>query len=164
MNPYMTLTLATSMCVGAPSFGVSGEAAYISEQSARTWGQLQNSNAFGSASLFEDLDALAEECGHPGWDGYGAPAVSHESIRQARWVLQSLPLGTPRPTLGIESDGQVTLEWYRSPRRTLSVSIAPDGLLHYAALIGFARQYGTEAFTGQFPRNLLGLLRRVQPA
>jgi hypothetical protein len=56
------------------------------------------------------------------------------------------------------------MEWYRSPRRTLSVSVAPGDDLHYAALFGPSRVYGTEAFFGEIPEGILNLIRRVYGA
>jgi hypothetical protein len=164
MNTYMVATLAYSLSAGTPSLGVSGEALYIGTRSAQTWDQLQRSVSLGNASLFDELEALSEECGQADWDGYGAVGITRETIAQAERVLRSLPLGTSRPSIGAESDGQVTLEWHAAPNRTLSVSVSSDGSLHYAALLGSARQFGTEAFVGQFPRNILALVRRVQQA
>lgn len=164
MKRYVVATLATSLCAGTPSPGVSGEAVYIDNQSANTRGQLQRSATFGNASLFDDLDALADECAEANWDGYGAVAVSPETIAQAKRILRSLPIGTARPSIAAEPDGQITLEWHSSPKRTLSLSIDEDGSIHYAALFGLARQFGTEAFVGEFPRTVLSLVHRVHQA
>ena len=68
------------------------------------------------------------------------------------------------PSIGAEPDGQITVEWYRSPQRTLSVSISPDGELHYAALLGSAKTCGTEPFTGAVPNVVADLIHRVTAA
>jgi hypothetical protein len=111
--------------------------------------------------LAQNLATLAKRCRLPGWDGFGAEPVREETVLAAARFLQSLPHGTPPPAIGAEPDGDVALEWYRSPRRTISVSVTADGNLHYAALLGPNKQYGTEVFVGQVPEPILDLVRRV---
>src|SRR6266511_2268159 len=96
--------------------------------------------------VFEELLKTFEECREANWDGHGAQAVHEETCHLARQFLAALPLSTPLPSIGAEPDGQITVEWYRSPQRTLSVSISPEGELHYAALLGSTKAYGTEPF------------------
>jgi hypothetical protein len=52
-------------------------------------------------------------------------------------------------------------EWHRSRRRTLSVSVSPEGELHDAALIGPNRAFGTETFFDEVPVTIVDLIRRV---
>ncbi len=98
---------------------------------------------------------------NPNWDGYGAEPLRMETVQKARRFLDSLPLGFPAPTLGAEPDGQITLEWYQSQRRTLSISVSPEGDLHYAALLGHNKAYGTESFSGEIPKRILELVRSL---
>jgi hypothetical protein len=63
--------------------------------------------------------------------------------------------------VGAEPDGHITLEWYRGPRWTLSVSVSPDGMLYYAALFGSSEVRGAEPFFGDVPDIILSLIRRV---
>ena len=74
----------------------------------------------------------------PNWDAYAA-APGEEAFFLAYRFLEPLPLGAPAPSVGAEADGHVTLEWHRSPRRTLSVSVSAQGDLHYAARLGPSR-------------------------
>jgi hypothetical protein len=104
---------------------------------------------------------MYEQCREQNWDGYGAASVEDETYRQAYRFIESLPWGMPVPTVGAEPDGHVTLEWHRSPRRTLSVSISPDGDLHYAALLGISKAYGSEPFFDEAPAAILNLIQRV---
>ncbi len=114
--------------------------------------------------VFEELLKTFEECREPNWDGYGAQPVSEETYRLALQFLQSLPIGMAAPSVGAEPDGHLTVEWYRTPRRTLSVSITSDGELHFAALLGSAKTYGTELFTGAVPKVVTDLIHRVTAA
>ena len=110
---------------------------------------------------FEELFQTFEECREPNWDGYGAQPVSDETYHLTSKFLTALPPGTPGPSLGAEPDGHITVEWYRSPRQTLSVSLSPEGDLHFAALLGSGKTYGTEPFIGEVPKIIFDLIRRV---
>ena len=112
--------------------------------------------------VFEELLKTFEECCEPNWDGYGAQAVREETYHLAHQFLAALPLSTPLPSIGAEPDGQITVEWYRSPQWTMSVSISPDGDLHYAALLGAERICGTETFRAKMPRVLSDLIARIE--
>jgi hypothetical protein len=110
---------------------------------------------------FEALFQTFEECREPNWDCYGAQPVREETYDLAHQFLTALPLSTPVPSIGAEPDGQITVEWYRSPRQTLSVSVSPEGDLHFAALLGSGKTYGTEPFIGEVPKIISDLIRRV---
>jgi hypothetical protein len=114
--------------------------------------------------VFDELCSVADECHSPNWDGYGALPITDETYRLAFRFLEVLPPGTPAPSVGAEPDGHITLEWYSSPTRTLSVSVSPEGELHYAALIGPAKAYGTELFLGASPKVIVDLIHRVMAA
>jgi hypothetical protein len=118
--------------------------------------------ALDSSNVFEELLRTFHECREPNWDGYGAQALREETYHIAHQVLTILPLSTTVPSIGAEPDGQITLEWYQSPQRTLSVSISPNGDLHYAALLGTERICGTEAFRARMPAVLRGLIMRIE--
>ena len=112
--------------------------------------------------VFEELLKTFEECREPNWDGYGAQSVREETYDLAHQFLAALPLSTPVPSIGAEPDGQITVEWYRSPQRTLSVSVSPNGDLHYAALLGAERICGTETFRARMPQVLSDLIARIE--
>lgn len=162
----MTIALARHASFttsGGQTFGSSGASEYVLKQIAQGWAQLRKSNSFGAgiATAAEELRGVADECGVIGWDGYGAAPVEQETIQQAKLFLNALPLGMAAPSVGAEPDGQITFEWYQSPRRILSVSVSPEGDLHYAALLGYRKSYGTEPFFGEIPSDILNLVRRV---
>lgn len=117
------------------------------------------SSTLGHQEALDELWEVWEECREANWDGYQALPVEQEAYHAAYKLIESLPLGFPRPSIGAEPDGQVTLEWYKSPRRCLSVSVDPDGLLHYAGLYGANKRYGTLAFFSSAPNELIQLVR-----
>lgn len=149
-----------SIVIRTPGFSDAARFVQFATQAKRR--HLQESRSLGSAgTLNEELGAVWQKCREPGWDGFNALPVETDALRNAYLLLESLPLGIPKPSIGAEPDGCLTLEWHRSARRTLSVSVTPDGNLHYAALLGPNRTYGTEAFFGEIPDPILELIQRV---
>lgn len=124
--------------------------------------KLRELATFGVSSHIEgELREAFADCREADWDGYDALPVSYDSYLMAEQFLLALPLGTPLPTVGAEPDGQLTLEWSRGIRRSLSISFDPAGDLHYAALIGPGGRSGTEPFVDAVPRVILDLIRQV---
>jgi hypothetical protein len=114
-------------------------------------------SVLGHQEAFEELADVWQECRNPGWDGYGAKAVEQETLHGTYILIESLPLGFPRPSISAQPDGQLTLEWYRSPTRTLSLSIDPDGFIHYAGLFGLEKHFGTLPMLDGLPAQILRL-------
>ena len=165
----MIIEMAASAIIsvgGAPTHGASETARYVAFETEEGRRHLENSYAFGMAGkgVLSELLQTVIECRDSNWDGYGAEPVSDVTYQFAQQFLRSLPLGISAPTIAAEPDGHLTVEWYRSPRRTLSISISPDGDLHYAALIGTAKAFGTEPFFGEAPRAIVNLIHRVTAA
>lgn len=154
--------LISTAALSVPSRGSSDAARYISEQTAISLSHLKQSHAFGFPA--QELWSVYAACLTANWDGFQAEPVAAETYRLATQFLHTLPLGTTVPAIGAEPDGQLTMEWYRSPRRTLSVSISPQGELHYAALLGSRRAYGTEPFFGELPESIMHLIQQVTTA
>ena len=112
-------------------------------------------------STFESLGATWDSCQQPNWDGEAADAILPETYEVARRLLESLPSGSPLPSISAEPDGHVNFEWYQTPRRMLSVSISSDGTLYWAALIGSEDPRGSCEFVDQFPQTLLYWIAQV---
>jgi hypothetical protein len=150
---------------GAGTPGTSDSARHIADGMETTRRHLQESISLGlrGKGVYDELLSVAEECKVENWDGQGAAPVTEQTYCLAYRLLEALPLGTPPPSIGAEPDGHITLEWHRSARRTLSVSVSPEGDLHYSALLGSSKSYGTEPFLGDVPRIILELVSRVIP-
>ncbi len=147
---------ATLTCAKSPA------AQFVYGEVDRQNRHLHNSTALGMEHLVrEELTDLWDECSQPGWDGYNALPVTWETYQAARRFLLAFPARTPLPSLGADPDGDISFEWHRAPRRTLSVSITPDEQLHYAALLGPGRTSGTEPFYGEVPQRILDLIGEV---
>lgn len=144
----------------------SGETAqYVARKFCEDRRRLRSSYSLGLGIQIasEELLRLAEECRSSNWDGYAAAPVTNETYFQAQCFLDALPFGIPSPTVGVEPDGHLAFEWHHSARRTLSVSVSAEGDLHYAALIGPSKMYGTEPFLGEVPQLIVDLINRVKP-
>jgi hypothetical protein len=133
--------------------------AEVLDRAAQTTLEAFRGSILGHQEALEELAEVWKECQHPGWDGHEALPVEAETLRGAYTLIESLPLGFPRPSISAEPDGQLTLEWYKSPSRTLSVSVDPDGFLHYAGLFGASKRYGTLAYFSSAPAELIQLVR-----
>jgi hypothetical protein len=143
--------------------GVSQTALRLNEQARESRLHFENSFTFGAPleRCKHDLCKVFEECNESNWDGYGAEPVSVESYRNAFMFLEALGVAECLPSVSAEPDGHLTFEWYRGPRRSLSVSVSPTGELHYAALFGPSKAFGTETFIGDVPKAILDLIHRV---
>jgi len=108
-----------------------------------------------------EFKSVVEECLTEGWDGYGAMSLNPGTISAAWRFAQVIPLGLYKPSIGAEPDGHITFEWYTGPEKTLSVSMDSLANLHYSALLGPDRHYGTESFVGVVPVRLLELMYQV---
>ena len=139
-----------------------GEAANSIERNLRhSRADSRRLSTFEIYSTISELHDVWKECSLIGWDGHGALPVEQETYRAAYCLIDSLPLGFPMPSIGAEPDGQLTMEWRKSPRRVLSVSIDPEGFLHYAGLFGMNKRFGTIVFFSNAPDELLQLVREL---
>jgi hypothetical protein len=162
LSSLLSASTAAALAAGATP-GHSATADYVRHQTEASQRHFQSpvSRSQGRQTTFDALLGVYESASLPGWDGHGAFPVARATYQQAYRVLEAIPDSFPLPTIGAEPDGQLTFEWHHSAHRTLSVSISPDGDLHYAALLGASRAYGTEPFLGQLPEALLPLIQRV---
>jgi hypothetical protein len=136
----------------------------VDERRAAVLDRLAESETFGKEQTLDELQQVASDCRAANWDGYGAAPVTQEAVAQAEAFLRALPLGMRGPSVGVEPDGHLTFEWYHSPSWSLSVSVSPNGWLHYAALLGSSSEYGAVPFLGQLPRAIHDLVTRTLSA
>ncbi len=143
--------------------GNSQSAQFIAQQISRSQEDLQRAEFYFSIKkkVLPELQKVFSNAFENGWDGYSAESIKPDTYFQTISFLESLPNTLPAPTVGAEPDGFITLEWYKSPHRLLSISVSPLGDLHYAALIGQRKAYGTEAFDGEVPKEIVDLIHRV---
>ena len=141
--------------------GFSEAAELLEKASRRQSDHFNQSVTFSKQPAYDELWDVWQDCKKPNWDGYGALAVDQETYNTAWRVIEALPFGYLPTSAGAEPDGHLTLEWHRYPRWTLSVSVSPEGTLHYAALLGTEDPRGSCPFFGDISEILLSLIRRV---
>jgi len=152
--------MTTSM-IDEPMEATDSYADRIDLHSAQLREELQDT-VLGHHEALNDLYDFYYDCREPNWDGFGAEPVGEASFLKAYNLIRSLPLGHPRPSIGAEPDGQITLEWYRNPNRVLSVSVDPRGVLHFAGLFGADKQSGRiTIFPDETPDELIHLVRKI---
>jgi hypothetical protein len=137
------------------------EEARLLQQTAQQGREHLRKSTLGHREALEELWEVWDECRHVNWDGYDAMPVEHDTYHAAYALIESLPLGFPRPSISAQPDGQLTFEWYRTPTRTLSISIDPDGFIHYAGLFGVEKHFGTVPILDGLPDRLLRLASEV---
>ena len=133
---------------------------FSENEEAQPAGRLPNR----AEEICHELAVVTEECRLPNWDGHGAVAVSPDTLLHAQRFVKVLPSELLNASAGVEADGHLTLEWYREPRWTLSMSISPESNLYYAALFGTSDVRGRESFQADVPEMILNLIRRTFPA
>ncbi len=138
-----------------------GQFSHVIDTAARQPREAFRFSVLGHQEALDELAETWEQCRNAGWDGYDALPVDLETFRYAYVLIDTLPLGFPRPSMGAEPDGQLTLEWHKSSARSLSVSVDPNGFLHYAGFFGADRRYGTLAFYSSAPDTLIQLVREL---
>lgn len=138
-------------------------ASYIDRERKKVSSHLHKSKAlsFIGRGTFQELRKTLEECSLEGWDGERAKPVTKEVLRNTEVFLWSFPLGIESPEISAEPDGAVSLEWYRSPSRIISVSINPDGWMYYAVVIGTAEDHGRGSALFGVPDKILNFIEEV---
>ncbi len=143
------------------SGGYSPEAEFVNKQLGQQRTRSQSSSTFGRPAAFDELLDVWNECKEANWDGYDANPMSRQTRDQACRLLEMLSSTLPSPSFGAEPDGALTMEWYRKPGWVLSVSVDGTDALHYAALLGKEKSYGTCRIVEGFPRRIADLIREV---
>ena len=143
------------------SLGESESTRYIDTVIKKSKQHLHNTTSFGKEAVYDELNSILKECKEANWDGNNALPVEEATSEKTRYFIKALPLHIPLPSVGVEPDGQLTLEWHRDLRWTLSISISPEGTIHYAALFNDDSIWGSENFSGTISTNLLNLIQKV---
>lgn len=96
----------------------------------------------------------------PGWDGYGAAPASAGSHHTACKFIQRLPKDLVDPEVGMDPDGEFSLEWFGTDRdHVLSISFGADERISFAFRNGFERRRGTTVLRDYLPAELLTYLQ-----
>lgn len=143
--------------------GSSETAEFLNKSTHEIRSRMYESNYFGLQFkvILKELDIVAGECGSPGWDGYNALPVSQDTVDLAYRFISALPLNIKLPEIGAEPDGCISFEWYKSPRKIFSVSVAQSGFIHYALLDNLIKRHGSEPFIGSISKEIISLINEI---
>lgn len=89
---------------------------------------------------------------------------SIETLILVNKLIDSLPDNVEIPDHGIEPDGYFTLEWYKTPTLSLSVSMKADhraGIIAYSAVYNGLYVNGSLNTNGHWPAELWDAYRKV---
>jgi hypothetical protein len=146
----------TSMSIGESEY-----AQYIDNIIQKARKHLHNITSFNKEIVYDELRSILEECKVANWDGNNALPIEEETSKNTYYFIEALPLHFPLPSVGVEPDGHLTLEWHRDLRWTFSISISPEGTIYYAALFNTESVSGSEKFSGSVSKNILNLIQKV---
>lgn len=145
------------------NFGMSKSASEIWRDTENIRSHFAGSITYGEhlAKMQENLLKAKEEHSADNWDGYNAKAISNDSYNNAFKFASSLPSNVPIPEIYVDTDGEVTFEWYAGRRQVFSISVGSKSELSYAGLYGASKTYGVEPFYGNMPERLLDDINRL---
>lgn len=112
------------------------------------------------------LARVLTECAVADWDGYGAHAVSTATALRAERFLDLLPSTLTPPDIVPDPDGSLSISWYFDKPLQLTISIAANGPLHFAGILGedygqSRVRHGSEPFESVLPGDLLRLIHEL---
>jgi hypothetical protein len=141
--------------------GFSPAADFLASMKREALARFRQSATFSKQPAYDQLGELYDACHEPNWDGEDADPIEQDTLRNAYQFIQALPDRYPLPEITAEPDGHLDLEWYRHPRRILSVSVSPEGMLYWAALVGIENPRGSCPFYSNIPDTILYWIGRV---
>jgi hypothetical protein len=96
----------------------------------------------------QEIERVFAECSADNWDGHRAAAIDPRAHEHTVHLVQLLPQGTARAEVTAEPDGEIALEWHRSPEKFLIVSMGKNRELTYTRRFGHERAWGCPASRG----------------
>jgi hypothetical protein len=111
--------------------------------------------------LCDDLAHLSRAAAANNWDGYGALALDTEALVYATRIANMLPVTEPPPEVSVDPDGEVSFDWQRDSKRTLSVSVGREGKVRYASIMGESEAFGVEPWRDEIPEPIRRVLHEV---
>jgi hypothetical protein len=143
--------------------GLSEDAREIEQRLSRARGVLDDVASYETArrETIQEIERVLTECSTANWDGHGAAAIDPRSCKHAVHLVLRLPLGTVSAEITAEPDGEIALEWHRSPQKFLFVSVGRNRELTYTWRFGHERGWGVRQFEDEIPSDILACLGRI---
>lgn len=109
------------------------------------------------------LERVWREASGEGWDGYRAAPVTEATYRNARALLDHIPMDFPGMEITADQDGEISLDWQLGRDRVFSIAVSASGKISYAGLFGANTTHGTEWYKGALPEVVMFHLARLFP-
>lgn len=103
-------------------------------------------------ALYKETESLCENVIKEGRDN-----LKTETFINAIKLILALPANTPNPEIEIDSDGELSFEWYINKTTILFVTVSPEGRLSYAGRFeNGSKAHGQEWIkNGQIPKEII---------
>lgn len=160
-------TLTYSINAAVPLWvtnGFSSEHGIVHDLIQETLDNFRKANSISApiSDIKNELESIYSECSEPNWDGYGARAISRETIEIAEEFIESFMfLDLPTPDIIPEPSGDIGFEWMKPAKHSLILSIDRRGEITYVGFFGANRAKGVERFTEGVPDVVIQLIKRL---
>jgi hypothetical protein len=144
--------------------GCSRDASIIAESIRNALAEIHDSKVIGSyyQNWEKAINNAVSQSLEDNWDGFGAKAVDINSYENAVRFCRMLPITIPIPEIYVDNNGMLEFEWYKEPRKIMSVTVKNDNKLVFAGLFGRENKaYGTEELGQKLPKTIFDYLQRV---
>jgi hypothetical protein len=87
--------------------------------------------------------------------------TSPEAFSLTLELLNALPHDIPLPTVVVEADGNIGLDWDEGARQVVSLTVRDTPMVGFSALLGAEPLHGRTPFAGEIPQTVRYLLQRL---
>lgn len=149
--------VSIALVVGMASFAapprrtaLSEEANVVTETTCKLAYHTEISESlFGEkGAALSSLFALADQSSVANWDGEDGAPIQPDAVTRTAAFIRALPEGIRMPVVGVDPDGDVSLDWMLGRNRMFSLSIGRTNRLAFAWLIGSDKGHAVARFDG----------------
>ena len=140
--------------------GISVEAELLNRQFRDVAEHFRNAETLHGQATRELQDVFLDSR-EGNWDGYDALGVVDMVFLRAQRFLKEVLPRFPSPTFSATPAGNLSFEWFVSPRRRFLVCIGEEDRVAYAGLFGSDPIHGTAIFTDDVPSEIGDHLKRL---
>ena len=112
-------------------------------------------NETAQDSISNALLTTYDQCIDDNWDGYGAKAITTQTLNKAMVFFSRLPDTLPKPEITPEPDGEIALEWYGNGGHVFSVSVNKNKQLSYSGLFSDGSKVHGEENIDSFDKEII---------
>ncbi len=143
--------------------GLSEVAYFIEKRIEKCWEHFDKSIAIAGSQqdTLNEIDEVFRECKEPNWDGYHALPIAVETYEAACCFVRVLQSNLLPSDVSAEPDGEISLEWFRGPKRVFSLSVGPKHRVSFAGIDGSDEWYGASTFHDKIPNRVFESIQGI---